>query len=1026
MKNLSGFLFSSRFMAIVMVVFAASIAAATFIENDFGTETARALVYGAHWFELLLLLAVVNLAGNMIVHNVHKRTSPAVVLFHFSFILILAGSVITRYTGLDGTVFIREGEETNQMLTGRTYITVRERAGEDEKVIRFPVAFFRNGKNRFAETLALQNSKAELKLKAFVADATESIEPDPAGKPVALLMLVDTLERLDLVLQPGDTSRVNGIAYTMDDTESRSASFNLVTKDDSLFFMASFDVTQSHMSGSSFTTLESHILHPFLPDHLYTAGNVTIVLYRYFARGKRTLTAAPQAGSGRDALLMELTTASGKYEFVSWRMGRDEGTPYVVSSGNSSIAITYGSVYKTLPFKLLLNDFILKRYPGSKSPSWFESQVTLVDKTRELQKTVRIYMNNVLKYRGYRFYQSSYDSDEKGTILSVNHDMAGTGVTYAGYLLMSVGMIFSLLARNGRFRTLLREMSVIRVSSRGMLMLVFALSGGFALHAQGTLHDHNVPKEHAREFGKLLMQDYTGRIEPVNTFSSAVLRKLYRKNSYKNLNADQVVLGMIADPERWQHEAIIRTSHPQILEMLGADTKYFSFSFFFRDNQYILQPFVEEAYRKRPGAREKVDNELIRLDERINICYMVLSGELLRVMPVPGDSTYTWLNYNEIKGRVQYPDSVLVENILVLYLQDVKKSLQSGNWEGTAQVLEGIKKIQQQYAAPVIPTPTRTNIELLQNKLDIFARLAGYYGIIGFMLLLLQFAALFRPEIKLKVPVAISTALIIVLLIFHTIGLVMRWYVAGHAPWSNGYEVLTYIAWAAVLVGLAFSGYSSVTLSASSIIAFLVLHTAHLSWMDPQITNLVPVLKSYWLVIHVATITASYAFLFIGALLAFVNFLLMIVHNRSNHIQIQTTIRQLVRILEMMLLIGLVLLTIGTFLGAVWANESWGRYWGWDPKETWALVTVIVYAFVLHMRLIPGLGGQFAFNLAAMLSIGSVIMTYFGVNYYLSGLHSYAKGDPLQIPPFAYYSLLVIGATVVVAYFRNRTLQQEV
>ena len=106
------------------------------------------------------------------------------------------------------------------------------------------------------------------------------------------------------------------------------------------------------------------------------------------------------------------------------------------------------------------------------------------------------------------------------------------------------------------------------------------------------------------------------------------------------------------------------------------------------------------------------------------------------------------------------------------------------------------------------------------------------------------------------------------------------------------------------------------------------------------------------------------------------------------------------------------MLTIGTFLGGVWANESWGRYWGWDPKETWALVSVLVYVFILHMRLIPALAGFYIFNLASLIGIWSIIMTYFGVNYYLSGLHSYAAGDPMPIPSFVYY---LIGLTIVTA-----------
>jgi cytochrome c-type biogenesis protein CcsB len=297
--------------------------------------------------------------------------------------------------------------------------------------------------------------------------------------------------------------------------------------------------------------------------------------------------------------------------------------------------------------------------------------------------------------------------------------------------------------------------------------------------------------------------------------------------------------------------------------------------------------------------------------------------------------------------------------------------------------------------------------------------------LIGFILLLVQFTGLFYTRIKLKVPVIASMILIITLFVFHTAGLGMRWYVSGHAPWSNGYEALIYIAWATVLAGLVFSSRSSVTLSATAIMACLILNTAHLSLMDPQITNLVPVLKSYWLVIHVATITASYGFLALGALLAFIDLLLMILQTRKNKEYLHLTIQELSNIIEMSLIVGLYLLTIGTFLGGVWANESWGRYWGWDPKETWALVTILIYAFIAHMRMVPGLKGLYALNLASLLGIGSVVMTYFGVNYYLSGLHSYAKGDPLPVPSFVYYTLVIVFLVALMAHINHRRLNRS-
>jgi cytochrome c-type biogenesis protein CcsB len=236
---------------------------------------------------------------------------------------------------------------------------------------------------------------------------------------------------------------------------------------------------------------------------------------------------------------------------------------------------------------------------------------------------------------------------------------------------------------------------------------------------------------------------------------------------------------------------------------------------------------------------------------------------------------------------------------------------------------------------------------------------------------------------------------------------------------------MIYIAWASMLAGFLFRKNSTITLSVTAILAGIALLVAHLSWMDPEITNLVPVLKSYWLTIHVATITASYGFLALGSLMAFLNLGIMIFRTKKNIQRIDLTILELTNIIEMSLLVGLVLLTIGNFLGGIWANESWGRYWGWDPKETWSLVTIIIYAFVLHLRLIPGLRSVYAFNFTAMVAFSSVIMTYFGVNYYLSGLHSYAKGDPVPIPDFVYYTVFVVIVISLLAAYNEMKLKGE-
>ena len=263
---------------------------------------------------------------------------------------------------------------------------------------------------------------------------------------------------------------------------------------------------------------------------------------------------------------------------------------------------------------------------------------------------------------------------------------------------------------------------------------------------------------------------------------------------------------------------------------------------------------------------------------------------------------------------------------------------------------------------------------------------------------------------------SISKFSIYILFFIHAIGLIARWYISGHAPWSDGYESMIYVAWATMLFGIYFGKKSELTLASTTFVTSMILMIAHWSWMDPAIANLVPVLDSYWLMIHVAVIVGSYGPFTISMILGIVCLLLMILANKKNKELLNINVNELVLINEMSMTIGLVMLTIGNFLGGMWANESWGRYWGWDPKETWALISIMVYAFVIHMRLIPGLKSNFAFTVASILSFGSIIMTYFGVNFYLAGLHSYAKDDQEISVVFISITLAIIFILSFLAY----------
>jgi cytochrome c-type biogenesis protein CcsB len=1032
MKYILSALSSTRTMAILLFVFAFSIAVATFIEKSAGTEAAQSLIYHAKWFEFLLLLGVINIIAVTVKRKLYRKEKLTVLLSHLSFIVIITGAAFTRYLGKEGIMPIREGQTTSQWYSSQNYITVRLTAKENKKAYSYPVLLSSRTNIRFRHCYRIDGHRVKIKVRRYFPQAEKILVPDTAGFPYIHLVSSANNERKEFYLTPGDSIMFGNSPFIFATSNDNNPANNIAVFENergTLSFTAPYDVLQTSMENQSADTLKAGVVHDLIPMKVHNFKGIPVLILQYLPKG--IVTAGPSDNPEiqlPSAMNLDVKCDHTSRSMTIWEQETNTNTPVGMEIDGLQVLVSYGSRVEVLPFSLTLNDFILKRYPGSESPSWFESDVRLTDPERNISGKHRIYMNHILKYRGYRFYQSSFDADEKGTLLSINRDGPGTTITYAGYILLALGIVTSLLNRNSRFRSLIKKSS--QANNILLLMiagLLFSFSSSYARDGAGDLKN-NLPvidKEHARDFGRMLIQVNSGRIVPMNTLSSDLLRKIARKETYKGQTPDQVMLGMLIYPEIWQHEPVIRVSNPELREILGIPSGYASFiDFFSRDGTYLLKTYVDEAYRKKPANRRKFENEVIRTDERLNICYQLFTREVLNVFPGQDSKTHKWYSPVTGYGVFSPEDTVFTNHILDYYFEEVTGSMQSRNWETPGEILKSIYKFQKKYDASVMPSVRHSKMEILYNQLNIFNRLIKPYMLAGILLLLVQFVHVFIPRFSIRYFSRTIVVIISLAFAFHTLGLALRWYVSGHAPITNGYETLSFIAWAAVLAGLLLAYKSSITVSTTSILAALILLIAHLSWMDPQITNLVPVLRSYWLVIHVAVVTASYGFLGMGTLLAAINLLLMFFETGKNHVRMETQINQITQIIELTLIAGLYLLTLGSFLGGVWANESWGRYWGWDPKETWALVTIIVYAVILHLRIVPGMKGRLLFNIVSLAGFSSVIMTYFGVNYYLSGLHSYAGGDPMPVPPVVYYSVVTVVVLIILSSAKQTYLKK--
>jgi len=576
-------------------------------------------------------------------------------------------------------------------------------------------------------------------------------------------------------------------------------------------------------------------------------------------------------------------------------------------------------------------------------------------------------------------------------------------------------MIFTVFSKNSRFQTLVRLSSKLR-DLRQASRIVIIVVATTLINSQYNiaLGANAVTKEkHIESFGKLLVQDPKGRVEPVNTLASDLIRKISKKDTWEGMSSLEFFFELSANPGKWKSIPLIKVSNKDLMQTLGARDGFVSFDMMFdRNGNYKLNELVQEAYNKKQTKRNKLDNEIINVDERVNICYQIFNGDFLKIFPVPNDSRKTWVTKSEVSETMSKENIEFVSNILPQYFSEVMDAMESGNWSVPEESLKRIVQFQRNYGSDIIPSASKIQMEILYNEWNLFGKLSKILGVLGLLLIAFHFVVLLKPNIRFQKYITISNVLVFIGFLLYSIGLGIRWYISGHAPWSNGYETMIYIGWATLLSGFVFAQRSPISLAVTTLLTSIILMVAGLSWMNPEITNLVPVLKSYWLIVHVAIITASYGFLAMGALLGILNLILIIVRARRSEKSIGFTIIEVSYIIEMALIIGLFMLIIGSFIGGVWANESWGRYWGWDPKETWALVTVLVYSIILHLRKIPGLKSIFALSSLAVIGLGSVIMTFFGVNYYLSGMHSYGQGDPPPIPIGLYISLFLIAVLI--------------
>lgn len=642
---------------------------------------------------------------------------------------------------------------------------------------------------------------------------------------------------------------------------------------------------------------------------------------------------------------------------------------------------------RQLPFSIQLNHFGISYHDGTSAVADYSSQITLIDGDERVAGTVS--MNHIMSYQGVRLYQSSYDADGKGSILRVNSDPFGIPVTYVGYALLFFSLIAMLIDPKGRFRELLRSPLI----QRGAFLVLLLLNASILPSSASTTTVF--PKEVASRVGEMYVL-YNNRVCQMQTFAYDFTKKISGKRSYKGCTPEQIFTGFIFWGDQWQKEKIIKVKGGELKRELGLDS-YVSIADLFPSSGYVLRRLVEESYRD--NHHDALHDQAIKLDEKVQLIVELKMGNILKLYPITHNGKTEWFSHQEIA----YPKYVSSRDYRYMRksFRHLYGSALIGNNTNVLQQVNEILAYQKHHAGTSLPTITQVKAERIYNQIPIATILFMFNLTIGFLGLFGVIRQLLSRNmcwLGLRYSVIESGMIIVLGLSFMvlTFSLVLRWIISGNVPLSNGYESMLSIAWFSMLITMLMairlhSLRMLITTFGFMLSGFFLL-VSHISQMDPAIGQMMPVLNSPLLSVHVSVIMMSYAFLAIICICGLLAILLHVIASVKR--ETKNTIERQMKVLQVLSQIflypAITTLGLGIFIGAIWANVSWGTYWSWDPKETWALITLMIYALALHSKSVKALQKPLSYHIFMVLAFLSILMTYFGVNYILGGMHSYA------------------------------------
>lgn len=666
--------------------------------------------------------------------------------------------------------------------------------------------------------------------------------------------------------------------------------------------------------------------------------------------------------------------------FTTWIYG-EQGTMRVRQGEQQTSFTDSKGISHQLPFSITLNQFEIIYYKGTLAPMDFISHISVADKDCHRQIQGKVSMNHIFSYQHYRFYQSGYSEDNEGSVFSVSHDPYGIGITYAGYTLLLLSTVFFFFSPQSRFRQLLKSPLLHRSLTVILLLFAFSLNSNF-LKANSP-SPKVLPREVAEHFGDLYIL-YNNRICPLQTFARDFTIKLYGSSSYKGLTPEEVLTGWLFYYDSWKNEPIIRIKSNEARKLLEIEGNYARLKDYISTiNEYKLEKMMNHI---RSGEQVTDKRGIEEADEKFNIINLVCTGAMMKIFPCRNiaGKTLEWYSQSDQLPQDMDNDKWVFIRKSMSYVNEM---IVMKKYNDACLLLEKIKKYQQKECDGLLPADNKFKAEKIYNQFDYSKSVAMACICIGLICFIYYCHCMASQKRTSRKAIIILNILLWIVFTYLSAAICLRGYVSNHLPLSNGFETMQFMAWCTLLLTFLLQRKFAMLLPFGFLLCGLTLMVSMLGESNPQITQLMPVLQSPLLSIHVVVIMIAYsllAFIMLNGVTA------VILHQSQKECKEQ--IERLQIISQIILYPAIFLLAIGIFIGAVWANVSWGHYWGWDPKEVWALITMLVYALALHPRSLPWFHRTMFFHVFCITAFITVLITYFGVNFLLGGMHSYANG----------------------------------